>query len=237
MAKERGLAIEAAAAGVEPDGEISAQVEAGLRADGLAAQGSRPGERVSAALLAGADHVVTFGCDLKAMAGAVFDDWADVPAVKEDYARARSAIVDRVSVLLERLMGESGAGLRQTLVLTRADVKRWLELGECIDAVEWAFRVHGEGNAIAPGVLGVHLPGGGFHIKTAGVARGRSYFAAKVNANYPLNGERHGLPAIQGVIALFDSVDGCIAGAARLDRGHDSADGCGHGGGRALSGA
>jgi ornithine cyclodeaminase/alanine dehydrogenase-like protein (mu-crystallin family) len=33
-------------------------------------------------------------------------------------------------------------------------------------------------------------------------------FAAKVNANFPGNPERHSLPTIQGVIALFDAADG-----------------------------
>jgi alanine dehydrogenase len=98
----------------------------------------------------------------------------------------------------------------ETLVLTRADVKRWLDLGECIDAVEWAFRMHREGKTIPPGALGAHVPDGGFHIKAAGISRGRSYFAAKVNANFPLNRERHGLPTIQGAIALFDASNGAL---------------------------
>ena len=102
------------------------------------------------------------------------------------------------------------AGTGQTLVLTRADVRRWLDPGECIDAVEWAFRMHGQGRTIAPAVLGVHVAQGGFHIKTAGVAGERSYFATKINANYPSNRERNGLPTIQGVIALFDTATGSV---------------------------
>jgi alanine dehydrogenase len=97
-----------------------------------------------------------------------------------------------------------------TIVLTRGDVLDLLAMDDCIDAVERAFRLHAEGRAIPPGVLGVHVDGGGFHIKTAGLPAGRggSYFAAKVNANFPGNSERFGMPTIQGVIALFDVENG-----------------------------
>jgi ornithine cyclodeaminase/alanine dehydrogenase-like protein (mu-crystallin family) len=54
----------------------------------------------------------------------------------------------------------------------------------------------------------VKAPGGGFHIKAAGLRLGRLYFAAKTNANFSDNPRRHGLPAIQGVIALCDAEDG-----------------------------
>ena len=37
---------------------------------------------------------------------------------------------------------------------------------------------------------------------------GRRYFAAKLNANFPENPGRHGLPTIQGVVGLFDGDDG-----------------------------
>jgi ornithine cyclodeaminase/alanine dehydrogenase-like protein (mu-crystallin family) len=51
---------------------------------------------------------------------------------------------------------------------------------------------------------------GGFHVKTAGMrADGEpAVFAAKVNANFPSNPDRYGLPTIQGVLALFDAVNG-----------------------------
>ncbi len=34
------------------------------------------------------------------------------------------------------------------------------------------------------------------------------YFAAKINANFPGNPDRHGLPTIQGMIGLFDTANG-----------------------------
>jgi ornithine cyclodeaminase/alanine dehydrogenase-like protein (mu-crystallin family) len=98
-----------------------------------------------------------------------------------------------------------------TLVLTRADVTRLLTLPDCIEAVEEAFRRHANGETIPPGVLGTHVEGGGFHVKAAGMRGalgGRPVYAAKVNANFPGNPDRTGLPTIQGVIALFDAADG-----------------------------
>jgi ornithine cyclodeaminase/alanine dehydrogenase-like protein (mu-crystallin family) len=98
---------------------------------------------------------------------------------------------------------------RDTLVLTRHDVRRLMSMDECIDAVEDAFRQHALGRSISPGVLGSHVAGGGFHVKTAGLATDRqSMFAAKVNANFPANRSRFGLPTIQGVIVLFDAING-----------------------------
>jgi len=97
----------------------------------------------------------------------------------------------------------------ETLVLARAEVAALLTLEECIAAVEQAFRLHGEGRAAPPGVLALHTDEGAFHIK-AGIleAAGRPYFVAKGNTNFAQNAQRHGLPAIQGVIVLCDGVDG-----------------------------
>jgi alanine dehydrogenase len=98
-----------------------------------------------------------------------------------------------------------------TLVVPRAEVGRILPMTACIDAVESAFLQHARGQTIPPGVLGAHVEGGGFHIKSAGLiggVGGRPVFAAKVNANFPGNPDRHNLPTIQGVIALFDAADG-----------------------------
>ena len=98
-----------------------------------------------------------------------------------------------------------------TLILGREDVAKLLGMRDCIDAVERAFLSHAQLQTIAPGVLGVHVDGGGFHVKSAGLLRaggGRPVFAAKINANFPDNPTRCGLPTIQGVIALFDAMDG-----------------------------
>jgi alanine dehydrogenase len=94
------------------------------------------------------------------------------------------------------------------IVLSRRDVLDLLTLGDCIGAVEGAFRLHAEGRTLGPGVLGVPAAGGGFHIKAAGLVGERSYFAAKTNANFPENPRRFGLPTIQGTIVLADASTG-----------------------------
>jgi alanine dehydrogenase len=94
------------------------------------------------------------------------------------------------------------------LLLARRDVAALLDLPACIAAVDRAFRLQGEGKTAAPGVLGVLVPGGGFHIKAGVLELERPYFAAKTNANFPDNPARHGLPTIQGVIVLADATRG-----------------------------
>jgi ornithine cyclodeaminase/alanine dehydrogenase-like protein (mu-crystallin family) len=96
----------------------------------------------------------------------------------------------------------------EALILSRREVQALLGWDECIAAVEEAFRLHALGRSLAPGVLGVRAPHGGFHIKAAGLQLGRLYFAVKTNGNFSDNPRRHGLPAIQGVIVLCDADDG-----------------------------
>jgi ornithine cyclodeaminase/alanine dehydrogenase-like protein (mu-crystallin family) len=96
----------------------------------------------------------------------------------------------------------------ETLILARRDVQELLGYDECIAAVEDAFRRHAAGASLAPGVLAVKAPSGAFHVKAAGLRLGRTYFAAKTNANFPDNPRRRGRPAIQGVIVLCDADDG-----------------------------
>lgn len=95
-----------------------------------------------------------------------------------------------------------------TLLLTRRDVAALLTIEDCIAAVEHAFKLHGEGKTLPPGILGVHARDGGFHIKAGILDLDRSYFAAKVNANFPGNAKQFGLPMIQGVIVLCDGDNG-----------------------------
>ncbi|HXH40431.1 MAG TPA: ornithine cyclodeaminase family protein [Thermoanaerobaculia bacterium] len=87
-----------------------------------------------------------------------------------------------------------------TRILTQADVAALLTIDDCIAAVETVFRDYGEGRIAPPQSLGVHAPDGTFHVKAA-VA---DVFAAKINANFPRNPSRHGLPTIQGVIVVMD---------------------------------
>jgi len=54
----------------------------------------------------------------------------------------------------------------------------------------------------------MHAEEGSFHVKAGFLRLDRSYFAAKLNANFPGNGARHGLPTIQGAVLLYDARDG-----------------------------
>jgi alanine dehydrogenase len=91
-----------------------------------------------------------------------------------------------------------------TRILTRRDVAAVLSLDDCIAAVEEAFRAFGEGRIGAPQSLGIHASGGGFHIKAALA----DVFVMKLNANFPANPQRFGLPTIQGVIIVADAERG-----------------------------
>ena len=104
LASERGIAADTASAGTEPDSEIPPGVVRGLGADGIDVRSLRP-RPVSRADLERATRVVAFGCNLDAIAppGVVIERWDDVPAVSEDYGRARDAIVARVRTLADRL--------------------------------------------------------------------------------------------------------------------------------------
>ena len=96
----------------------------------------------------------------------------------------------------------------ETLLLSRSDVERLLTPDACIAAVEDAFRRHALGDAPAPGMLGMHVGEGSFHVKAASLTLARPYFAAKLNANFPGNAVSRAWPTIQGVVALCDATNG-----------------------------
>ena len=100
LAAERGLAIDAAAAGTEPDAELAPGAVKGLAAEGLTATPGRP-RPVTLFDLESAARVVSFGCDVAPSRGQRVDQW-DVPAVSDGYAAARARIVTN----LERLVAE-----------------------------------------------------------------------------------------------------------------------------------
>jgi alanine dehydrogenase len=98
--------------------------------------------------------------------------------------------------------------LNGTLLLTGRDVASLLSIEECMSAVEHAFKLHGQNRTEPPGILGIHALDGGFHIKAGVLDLDRTYFAAKLNANFPENVKRFGLPTIQGVVILCDGENG-----------------------------
>ena len=103
LARERGLDARAASAGTEPDPEIAPRVLAELRAEGVDLRGRRP-QRVTRADVERAWRVVAFACDLGelAAAGPRVEQW-EVPAVGEDFGKARAAIEARLVRLLDEI--------------------------------------------------------------------------------------------------------------------------------------
>jgi alanine dehydrogenase len=100
--------------------------------------------------------------------------------------------------------------MSDTLILSRRDVANLLTIGECMDAVETAFKMFAEGKADPPKVLGIHTSNGGLHIK-AGVMNLNSHcIVAKMNSNFPGNPNKHNLPTIQGAIAVFNADNGAL---------------------------
>jgi protein-tyrosine-phosphatase len=100
LARTRGLSVEAAAAGTEPDRELAPAAVKGLAAEGLTAAPARP-RPVTLYDLDSATRIVSFGCDLTPARGQRVEQW-EVPAVGDGYAAARDRIVTNV----ERLVGE-----------------------------------------------------------------------------------------------------------------------------------
>ena len=102
LSAERGLAIRATAAGVEPEPEIPRPVREGLLREGLDVGHHRP-RSVTPEELAAAWRVVSFGCDLSQVAppALAVERWDDVPLVSDGFPAARDAIVRRVQRLLD----------------------------------------------------------------------------------------------------------------------------------------
>jgi arsenate reductase len=102
LAAERDLPARALSAGTEPDDAIPPRVTQGLGADGIDVAGRRP-QRPTPADLDGSAIIVTFACDLGDLTSRAprVEHWDDVPAVSEDFKRARDVIVARVTALLE----------------------------------------------------------------------------------------------------------------------------------------
>ncbi|MDA1090357.1 MAG: ornithine cyclodeaminase family protein [Proteobacteria bacterium] len=78
----------------------------------------------------------------------------------------------------------------------------------CLAALEDAYRHLHAAPADIGRSLGFQTEDGKFHVKAGLFPGTHKYFAAKVNANYPDNPRRFGLPTIQGLIVLCDGADG-----------------------------
>jgi protein-tyrosine-phosphatase len=103
LARARGLAIGAAAAGTEPDPQLAPGAVKGLAEDGLKPAPPRP-RPVTIHDLDSAARIVAFGCDVAPAHGQRVEQW-EVPAVSEGYTAARDRIVANVERLVAELAG------------------------------------------------------------------------------------------------------------------------------------
>jgi len=100
--------------------------------------------------------------------------------------------------------------LNQTLILTRSDIASMLELQDYIQAVEYAFKMHGQGNSFGTAMIHGDTPGElEFHIKAGGLIwHGQKFYGVKVNGSCFSNRRLRGLPNILGAILLFNGESG-----------------------------
>jgi ornithine cyclodeaminase/alanine dehydrogenase-like protein (mu-crystallin family) len=85
-----------------------------------------------------------------------------------------------------------------------------MSLRDYFSAAEAGFRAYASGDAELPLPTHLKVSDGGFHAKGARLVLDRPYVAVKLNANFPGNPQRTGLPTIQGVVVLFDGTDGTV---------------------------
>jgi ornithine cyclodeaminase len=108
---------------------------------------------------------------------------------------------------------------REVLLLREPEIRALLDPVACIDAVERAFAAYSTGKAELPVVLHLEVPEnhGEIHIK-AGHLHGGSHYAVKIVSGFPGDPER-GLPAINGMVVVFDAKNG-VPAAFLLDNGY-----------------
>jgi ornithine cyclodeaminase/alanine dehydrogenase len=97
---------------------------------------------------------------------------------------------------------------RFTLLLSRAYIHAQVPAAAYLPALREAFLALDRGELRTPSVG--HLPGNGgsVHIKAAAGLQRFAKVVVKINANFPGNPMKYGLPTIQGVIVLIDAYSG-----------------------------
>lgn len=98
----------------------------------------------------------------------------------------------------------------RSLILTRTEISALMRPADWLAAVEAGFRAAGACRVDAPPPLAIPGSGGVFHAKAAGLRGERHYVALKLNANFPGNPQRLGLPTIQGAVLLCDGETGAV---------------------------
>jgi arsenate reductase len=103
LAAKTGLKFQAVARGTNPDNEISPKAVAGLPKDGLTPTELIP-QKLSLADVESAQRIVSF-CELPEayQKKAIIEQWDSIPPVSENYEKARDAILERLTSLMEKL--------------------------------------------------------------------------------------------------------------------------------------
>jgi ornithine cyclodeaminase/alanine dehydrogenase-like protein (mu-crystallin family) len=114
-------------------------------------------------------------------------------------------IVDRSIMNSPAVPQERAFDDTTTLVLTRDFIAARVPASAYVAAVRRAFEQLARGQLDVPPVAHARGFDGAFHIKSATALELPRRVAIKINGNFPDNRSRHGLPTIQGVIALFDA--------------------------------
>jgi len=97
-----------------------------------------------------------------------------------------------------------------TLLLSRSTIATLANPRDYLSAMRTAFAdLAGDSCEVFP-VGHIKARSGIFHTKAAARSGQRSLVALKVNGNFPGNPGVHGLPTIQGFIALLDAERGCV---------------------------
>ena len=101
LASAEGLELNVNSAGTEPDEAVMPSVADLLEMDGLSVRHHRP-RTVTRDDLECADVIVSLGCDLDALGVPMLKrrDWRDIPPASADVVVCRSAILERLRVLL-----------------------------------------------------------------------------------------------------------------------------------------
>jgi alanine dehydrogenase len=95
-----------------------------------------------------------------------------------------------------------------SLLITQTEVRQLLSYSECVEIVEEAFRLHGQGRSMKPQLIHVDAEGGEFHVKAGGLEFEKRYFGLKANGAFFQNVARFGMPNIQGLVLLYDGENG-----------------------------
>jgi arsenate reductase (thioredoxin) len=102
LVQERGLTLEVATAGTEPDAQVASKVVEFFKGQGIV--NLQKPRNVTREDIASATHIVSMGCDLKdlSLENEAVESW-DIPAVSENLEVAYQHIQNNVNRLLDKI--------------------------------------------------------------------------------------------------------------------------------------